>query len=159
MKEPQDFTTLMKCLDTMKFIERRYFHGLNDPSNDIFDELFDGVMDRRGLDEEELMDEFKDDPSHFNLFLDDYLDVIVAFISYRHAMYRVVLGFEVHKELEATLVRFIIARYYGIHIQFENEYLIFRDNLSDEELNEFYACLNSRGIKVDGHTLVGVEFD
>ena len=69
------------------------------------------------------------------------------------------LGNILHPFVETMIVRFVIARYYGVHVQFEDEYLAFRDKLNNEDLSEFYSRLTSHGIKVDGHTLVGVEFD
>lgn len=151
----QNYKALAQCLETMRVIERRYLNS----DTSIFDELFDGLIDRRGIDEEYLIKDFKEDLDYFNFFLDDYLDVISSFISFRRTMFTITLAIENHPQLEGTFARFIIARNYGVIIDSNDEYIEFRDKLNDKELEEFYAILTSRGIKIDGHTLVGVDFD
>lgn len=160
-KENTEFKTQMLNLHQMKLVEKFYLHLPKDYNYDVYGKILDGYKERYDVDEEELFEEFKDEDGEqdINYFLDDYLSGLFSYLRFKDEITTICLGNVLHPFVETMIVRFIIARYYGLHVQFEDEYLNFRDNLSDEDLNEFYSRLTSHGIKVDGHTLAGVEFD
>lgn len=158
IKENSDYLTQIQHLKQMKLMEEFYHHN-ETFTYDVYKKILGCYMERYGVGENELYDEFEDGEKDINWFIDDYLNGLLTYLRFEDEITSICLGDVFHTFTKTMSTKFIIARYYGINIQSNDEYLEFRDKLNDEDLEEFYSVLTSNGIKVDGHTLVGVEFD